>query len=143
MSKKKKSRKVVKKKKNNQKIELKEQDRQKRLKRAKLFTQLDNLIDNYLYEIESNNYLVERSAEKTLIDYIFDPKVVQEIEKSIETGTKNFQDLIIASKELANHTVETMKKNKVETGKTKKVNKEEMNESLRHIQKEKIWPFHL
>ena len=116
---------------------MKEQDRDWRRLRARIHTQLDNAIYAFMYAVESQEIEVDKTAENYLIELLFDPNIIVQVENAIKTKKKPLDELITASRLLAGNVLEQTQKKKLKTV------LEEHVVQAKNALEEKVWPFNL
>lgn len=119
-------------------IRRKEEDRETRLLRSQIHTQLDNAIYAFMYAVETHRLKlnVEKAVEDRLITFLFDPDTVKMVEKEIRSGVKTLDDLISGTRHLASCIIEKKK-----TDDTKLVLQEDLEAALLILLEQNIWPF--
>ncbi len=121
-------------------VRRKKEDRKKRRLRAQIQTQLDNTIYAFMYAVETHRLKleVEKAVEDELINFLFNPDIVNQVEKEIFSETKTLNELISGSRYLASCIIEEKK-----TDNTKLISQEDLERALIILQEQDIWPFGL
>lgn len=111
---------------------LKEKDREWRLLKTRIHTQLDNAFVEFMYVIENENIEIEKSTESHLINTLYEPKTVKMIEEEIKSDEKQIENLVSAARKLAKHLVK-MK----EIIQKKRVEVRDLEQAIQEVE---IWP---
>ena len=88
---------------------LKNEDRENRLFRIRIQTQMDNAIYAFMYVVESHELEVGKEAEEHLIRLLFEPTTLKHNTNTIITGKYKLNTPIESARKIAEKAVEIVK----------------------------------